>query len=125
MNNLKYNYHNKNMKIKYKINENELLINIKFLYNIIDKPYNFKKIINCINLILNENKINFKGNKIIIYINGILIGKIYLTNFYLKKIKFNNINQLLNDKNCFFQEVKVVEIKPQNKYIKTKKILSY
>ena len=36
--------HNNNMRTKYKINENELVINIDFLYDVLEKTKNIKKI---------------------------------------------------------------------------------
>ena len=113
------------MITKYKINKDELLINIKFLYKIKDMPKNLKKLRNLINLIITKENINFNGNKIIIYINGIFIGEIYLTKFYLEKFDYKNSRKKLDETNSYFNPAMVLEIVPKNKKLKTKKVLVY
>ena len=113
------------MKTKYKINKNELIINIDFLYEILEKPKNLKTIYYYLNKIIKKENIRFVGNKIILYINGILIGTMYLTSFYLKRINFFLNNFELNEKNSYFLYNNIIEIFPYSKKIKTKKILNY
>lgn len=111
------------MITKYKINKDELVININFLYEVKDKPNSFKKLIKLINQIIEKENIKFYGNKIIIYIDGIFIGEIYLTNYYLNKINLNS-NKEINETNSYFNQAMVLEINP-NGYRKTKKVLNY
>lgn len=113
------------MITKYKINKDELLMNIKFLYEVKEIPKNFKSLRNIINLIIRKENIKFNGNKIIIYINGIFIGEIYLTNFYLEKMNYDFIKKDLNETNCYFIPAMVLEIKPKKNYARTKKVLAY
>jgi len=109
------------MKTKYKINENELVLDITFLYDVQNNFKKLKNIYNYLNFLL-ENEVDFYGNKIIIYVNGILIGTFYLTNFYLKKLNFNS-NNLLNENNSYFIPAMMMEINP-NRYYKSKKIIN-
>lgn len=112
------------MITKYKINKDELLININLLYEFKNKITNSKKIIKLINSIIINNQIKFKGNKIIIYLNGIYIGEIYLTNYYLKKLNNNYLKNEINNTNSYFNKANIVEIKPNGKYL-TKSIFKY
>lgn len=111
------------MITKYKINKDELVININFLYEVKDKPKSFKKLTKLINQIIEKENIKFNGNKIIIYLDGIFIGEIYLTNYYLNKINLI-LDKEINETNSYFNQAMVLEINP-NGYRKTKKILSY
>lgn len=114
--------HDKNMKTKYYINKNELTINLDFFYEFIDNHNKISNIKKYINYILKNNNIKFKGKKITVYKNGIMIGIFYLTNYYLNK-KLNFDNNFLTDKNSFFDEYNYVEIN-NNQITKSKKILS-
>ena len=109
------------MKTKFNINENILTVNFDFLYNLSDNQNKLKNIKKYVNNLIKDKKINFKGKKIIIYQNGLLIGAFYLVNYYFKKFNHNLIS--LNDKNNYFLESKIIEMN-SNK-IKTKKILTY
>lgn len=111
------------MITKYKINKDELIINIKFLYEIKEKPKSFKKLIKLINQIIEKENIKFNGNKIIIYIDGLYIGDIYLTNYYLEKMNYN-LKKEIDETNSYFNQAMILEIK-QNGYTKTKKVLTY
>ena len=113
------------MITKYKINKDELLMNIKFLYEVKEIPKNFKSLRNIINLIIRKENIKFNGNKIIIYINGIFIGEIYLTNFYLEKMNYDYQKKELNETNSYFNPAMILEIKPNPNKKKTKKVLVY
>lgn len=110
------------MITKYKININKLIINIDYLYEVNEKIDSFKKIIKYINLIIEKENIKFNGNEIIIYLNGICIGKIYSTNYYLKKLNLNTKNKL-TEYNCYFIPNMVFDY--NNKKIKTKKVLTF
>lgn len=94
------------MKTKYQMNKDVLIMELT-----LKNEFNFKKdlnyLYNYLNIFFKINKIKFKGKKIIISINGINRGTIYLTSYYFKK-KYN----LLNKSNCYFIEHKVMEIKP-------------
>lgn len=114
--------HDKNMKTKYYINKDELTINLDFFYEFIDNHNKISNIKKYINYILKNNNIKFKGKKITVYKNGIMIGIFYLTNYYLNK-KLNFDNNFLTDKNSFFDEYNYVEIN-NNQITKSKKILS-
>jgi len=121
MNKNKKNKQNSYMKTKYKINKNELVLDITFLYEVKNSFKKLKNIYNYLNYLL-ENEIEFQGNKIIIYVNGILIGTFYLTSFYLRKINFKN-NNLLSENNSYFVPSILTEINP-HKYYKLKKIIN-
>ena len=114
--------HNNFMKTKYNIYNNELIVNLDFLYEFIEKTTvsNIRKYIN--NLIKNNN-INFHGNKIIVYKNGILIGTFYLTSYYLTKCNFSIKDDYLTNYNNYFQESYYLEINTSYK-IKKEKILN-
>lgn len=111
------------MKTKYNINENELIINFDFLYDLYDNQNKIKSLRKYVNKTLIDNNIKFKGNKITIYKDGVLIGAFYLTNYYLNMLNYNFKNNYLNEKNNYFYENNYIEINPKNK-IKTKKALS-
>ena len=121
MNKNKKDKQNSYMKTKYKINKNELVLDITFLYEVKNSFKKLKNIYNYLNYLL-ENEIEFQGNKIIIYVNGILIGTFYLTSFYLRKINFKN-NNLLNENNSYFVPAMLTEIST-HKYYKSKKIIN-
>ena len=110
------------MKTNYKINENELIVNIDFLYDVKDYQNKVSNIRKYINKLLVNNNIKFKGNKIIVYQNGILIGTFYLTNYYLRKLNYMIKDKYLSNNNSYFFENNYVEISPKNK-IRTRKIL--
>ena len=85
------------MKTIYKILNNELIINIRY----INKISSLNDLRNIINQILIKNNILFKGKIITIYLNGIKNGSFYLTNYYLKT--FFNINSYyLTETNNYF-----------------------
>ena len=107
-----YFLHYDNMKSKYIINNNELIINFNFFYNI-SSTISLNNIQFYINELITNNNINFKGNKIKIYINGLLTGTFYLTNNYYKK----NTKIFLNNKNCYFWNNNYTEINTNNKVI--------
>lgn len=113
------------MITKYKIIKDELVINIKFLYEVKEKPRSIKNIYKYINLVIEQENIKFQGNKIIIYLDGIFIGELYLTNFYLEKINYNNSKKVIDETNSFFSPAMVLEINPKKNYTKTKKVLTY
>ena len=89
------------MKTKYIINKNSMIIDLNYL-----KEFNESYIRNNINIFLVNNNINFKGDKIIIYKNGLYIGTFYITNKYLKS-KYN----CLTSNNSYFEESKIINIK--------------
>ena len=111
------------MKTKYNINENELIINFDFLYDMYDNQNKVKSIRKYINNFLINNNINFNGNKIIVYKDGIQIGIFYLTNYYLNKLTHNKKNNYLTPLNSYFYENNYLELNPSNK-IKFKKVLT-
>ena len=112
------------MITKYKINKDELVINIDFLYEVEENPKSLKIIYKYINSIIRKENIKFLGKKIIIYIDGIYIGELYLSNFYLDK-KLNYLKNEINETNSYFSYAMVLEINPDKKRIKTKKVLAY
>ncbi|MBR3661044.1 MAG: hypothetical protein IKN63_03970 [Bacilli bacterium] len=103
------------MKTNYRINGNELIVNIDFLYNIKDYYNEVSDTRKYINKLLVNNNIKFYGNKIIIYQNGILIGIFYLTNYYLRKLNYIIKDKYLSNNNSYFFENSYVEIYPKNK----------
>lgn len=111
------------MKTKYIINKTEMIVSLDLSYELESKPVNLINIRKYINKIIQDNNINFIGNKIIVYKNGLLIGTFYLTNYYLNKIVNNKKNNLLTDKNSYFYETTYTEMLPKKK-VKTKKLLS-
>ena len=88
------------MKLNYKILKNELIINL----NESDSIENIKVMIN--NLL---KRLNFKGNTITIFNNGIKIGYFILTNYYLKKY-FILKNNYLDDINSYFNKMDYIEL---------------
>lgn len=92
------------MKTKYLINKNTLTIDLDYLNNL--NEFNIR---NNINIFLTTNKINFNGNKIIIYHKGLLIGTFYLINKYIKFL--NNNKNYITSNNSYFEKYKVIEIK--------------
>lgn len=92
------------MKTNYKINNNELIINLNYYNN---KNLIITNIRNDINRFIIINNIKFDGKRIIVYINGILNGIFYLTNYYLKK-KSNNI---ITDINSYYEKNNYIELK--------------
>lgn len=113
------------MITKYKVNKEELIININFLYKVKENNSFVKNMYQYTNYILQSEKIHFLGKKIIIYIDGILIGTFYLTNFYLKKLKHFLKNIEINERNSYFVPSMVLEINPNGKKVKTQKVLTY
>ena len=91
------------MKTKYIINKNNLIINLDYLNNL--KEFNIR---NTINIFLTNNNIKFKGNKIIIYQNGIYIGTFYLIRKYLKFICKNH-KKYLSSSNSYFKKHNILE----------------
>ena len=101
--------HNNNMKIKYRYDKNKMVINFESFNQNMD----INILRNYINLILNKQK--FLGSHIIIYLNNILIGTFYLTDYYLRRI-YNIKNNYLNQNNNFFDTLKPIEIEYKNNY---------
>ena len=99
------------MKTKYKINKDELVLDINFLYNMGFNQNNDSDIYNYVNKVISNNKIKFKGKRILIYINGIFIGTLYTISTYLKKIHLKN-NYILNEYNSYFERYNIIEIVP-------------
>ena len=91
------------MKTKYIINKNTIIIDLNYL-----KELNESYIRNNINIFLVNNNIKFKGDKIIIYKNGLYIGTFYINNKYLKHINKYNC---LTSNNSYFEESKIINIK--------------
>ena len=102
------------MKTKFKINENELIINFDFSYDMYDNQNNVSSIRKYINKILINNNINFRGNKIIVFKDGILIGTFYLTNYYLNKLNYHKKNNYLSCTNSYFNNNNYIEISLNN-----------
>ena len=102
------------MKTNYKINKNELIINIDFL-NTNDYHNGISNIRKYINKFLVNNKIKFNGNKIVVYLNGIFVGTFYLTNFYLKKLNYFIKDKYLSNNNSYFFGNNYVELYPKKK----------
>ena len=93
------------MITNYKINKNEIVINFNLK--------NFKSIKSFytpINELINNKKIKFYGNKIIIYLNGIYFGDFYISKFYLKKLYIGNHLTKLDSSNSYFVFNKILEI---------------
>ena len=98
------------MRTKFKINNQELVLDIKFLYDVGFSEKKTSDIYKFVNRAFFQKNIKFNGKKIIVYIDGILIGTIYLTNYYLKKyFRFKRTN-LINEKNSYYVPSLVVEI---------------
>lgn len=93
------------MITNYKINKNEIVINFNLK--------NFKSIKSFytpINELINNKKIKFYGNKIIIYLNGIYFGDFYISKFYLKKLYIGNHLTKIDSSNSYFIFNKILEI---------------
>ncbi len=93
------------MITNYKINKNEIVINFNLK--------NFKSIKSFytpINELINNKKIKFYGNKIIIYLNGIYFGDFYISKFYLKKLYIGNHLTKIDSSNSYFVFNKILEI---------------
>lgn len=93
------------MITNYKINKNEIVINFTLK--------NFKSIKSFytpINELINNKKIKFYGNKIIIYLNGIYFGDFYISKFYLKKLYIGNHLTKIDSSNSYFVFNKILEI---------------
>ena len=99
------------MKTKYKINKDELVLDINFLYDMGFNQNNDSDIYNYVNKIISNNKIKFKGSRVLVYINGIFIGTLYTISTYLKKIHVKN-NYILNEYNSYFERYNILEIIP-------------
>ena len=104
------------MKTKYKINKDELVLDINFLYDMGFNQNNDSDIYNYVNKIISNNKIKFKGSRVLVYINGIFIGTLYTISTYLKKIHLKKIhlknNYILNEYNSYFERYNIIEIIP-------------
>lgn len=98
------------MKTKYIINNNKMIISIDYLYELEEKMNNIQNIRKQVNRIIKENNISFYGNKIIIYINNLLIGTFYLVNFYLNQINKKQKKKFLTSENSYFYEETILEI---------------
>ena len=98
------------METNYKINKNALIISLELLYNVNDYNDTISDIRKIINKFLMHNNIKFTGNKIIVYKNGILIGTFYLTNFYLKKLKYISKDRYLTKYNSYFYPNNYLEL---------------
>ena len=101
---------NNSMTEKYKINNQVLIIDIKLLYKINFNSHNINHIYKYVNKVIRKYNIKFKGKKIIIYLNNILIGTLYLTNFYLPKKYTKKNNYYLSFKNSYYEENNYQEI---------------
>ena len=112
------------MKTKYIINKNEMIVSLDCLYELADNPITLNNIRKYINKIIDNNNIIFKGNKIIVYKNGLLIGTFYLTNYYIKQISNNKRNNMLTEENSYFYETTITEMLPKKK-VKTKSLYTY
>ena len=97
------------MKTKYIINKNELVINIDFLYDIGFKDNNVDSIYKFVNKITKEEKIKIHGKKILIYVNGIFFGTIYLSSYYLKKF-LKKKQSILTNINSYFIPSLILEL---------------
>ena len=99
------------MKTKYQMNKNELVVELTLKENLnLNKDLNF--LYNYLNAFLKIKKIKFKGSKILININGIYLGTIFLTNYYLKKKYFYKLDNL-NEYNSYFVASEILEINPK------------
>ena len=103
------------MKIKYMINNDEMIISLNSLYDLDNDINNLDSIREYINYIIKENNLNFNGKKIVVYQNGLLIGTFYLANYYLKNINKHKKNNLLTKENSFFYETTITEMSPKKK----------
>ena len=110
MNNIFLFLQNNNMKTKYKVNNNELVVNFDFLYKFKDNQNKIKNLRKYINKLIIDNNIKQNINKIIVYKNGLLIGVFYLTNYYLKKLNYYPKNNLFSAKNSYFYKINTIEI---------------
>ena len=98
------------METKYKINKNELVLDIKFLYDVGFNKNNFEDILKYVNRFLKSQKIKFLGNRIFLYVNGIFLGIIHTTSFYLKKLNLKNNYLELNSYNSYFEKHNILEV---------------
>ena len=104
------NQHDNSMITNYKVNKNELVLNIKLEdFNL--KKSNITLFCQLINNLLITKKIRFYGYKIIIYVNGISIGYFYLSKFYLKKLYIAKHLVFIDNTNSYFIPNKIIEIK--------------
>ena len=101
------------MKTNYKINKDDLILDIKFLYDVGFNKDSDDDVIKYVNKIFKRNKIKFNGKRILVYINGILLGYLYLTNYYLKKLKLKNNYFEFSRYNTYFERLEVMEIEYQ------------
>ncbi len=101
------------MKTNYKINKNDLILDIKFLYDVGFNKNNDDDVIEYVNKFFKRNKIRFQGNRILVYVNGILLGYLHLTNYYLKKLKFKNSYLKFSKLNTYFERLDIIEIEYQ------------
>jgi len=106
------------MRIKYIINNDILTINFDFLYDFLENQNKIKNIQKYINNLIKNKKINFKGNRIVIYQNGLYIGTFYLVNYYLKKLNYQLNNISLNNNNSYFYESNIIELDKNHTIIK-------
>lgn len=93
------------MITNYKINKNEIVINFT-----LKKFKSIKSFYTPINELINNKKIKFYGNKIIIYLNGIYFGDFYISKFYLKKLYIDNHLTKIDSSNSYFVFNKILEI---------------
>ena len=93
------------MITNYKINKNEIVINFT-----LKKFKSIKSFYTPINELINNKKIKFYGNKIIIYLNGIYFGDFYISKFYLKKLYIGNHLTKIDNSNSYFVFNKILEI---------------
>ena len=110
MHKINNNQHDNSMITNYKVNKNELVLNIKL------EDFNFKQsnitlFYQLINDLLITQKIRFYCYKIIIYVNGISIGYFYLSKFYLKKLYIGKHLVFIDNTNSYFIPNKIIEIK--------------
>ena len=97
------------MKTKYKINRNELILDIKFLYDMGFDKNNPEDIFKYVNRFLKNQKIKFYGNRIFLYVDGIFLGIIHTTYLYLKKLHLKNNYLELNSYNSYFENLDIME----------------
>ncbi len=97
------------MKTKYKINKNELILDINFLYDVGFDKNNDLDILKYINRFLNNQHIKFRGNRIILYVNGIFIGILYTTCYYLNRMHLKTNCLELNQYNSYFERQDILE----------------
>ena len=96
------------MRTNYIIDNDKLVINLNFLYDI-EFNNNLNDIYKYINNIIEKYKISFFGRKILLYVNGIFLGTLYLTNYYLKDY-FKIKKKLIDDTNSYFIPSLILEL---------------